>query len=155
MKTKDRPLLMTGTIVDHNGESLEIGEYRNGVYQMHATEPDGKGNSSPVCELTYEDIANDEIEHEPDKRIIVTGRKTECEVWINVWDSRSLQYSCDIHTDWIQVKDEHEAKRCAEIDVENILSDLSEYPYDGFELTEEEIEDLKSDIELYYLVYRQ
>lgn len=106
----------------------------------------------PVAELTKSDLLNDEIEHLPDIRVTVKRYPTNLEVFINLWDTINLKYSKHIN---IEIKDGFDAAEHADIDVENILSDLTEPLYAGFELTDEEIEFLKSELTFYYNAYRR
>ncbi len=158
MKIKNKSLLPAGTIINHNGELLEIGEYSShrGVYQMYSTEEeDNKPVFKPVRELTTSDLLNNEIEHLPDIRVTVKNYPTNCSVFINLWQTIDLNYSKNIHTDGIRIEDKFDAEEHADIDVESILSDLTEPPYTGFELTDKEIEYLKSKLTFYYNVYRR
>lgn len=158
MKNKSKSLLPAGTIINHNGEVLEIGEYSShrGVYQMYTTEKDDNMPVyRPVTELTKSDLLNDEIEHLPDIRVTVKRYPTNLEIFINLWDTINLKYSKHINTDNVEIKDDFDAAEHADIDVENILSDLTEPLYAGFELTDEEIEFLKSELTFYYNAYRR
>lgn len=158
MKIKSKSLLPAGTIINHNGELLEIGEYSNhrGVYQMYTTE---KENNMPVYrpvkELTKSDLLNDEIEYLPDIRVAIKRYSTNLEIFINLWDTIDFTYNKHINTDGIEIEDDFDAAEHADINVENILSDLTEPLYAGFELTNEEIEFLKSELTFYYNVYRR
>lgn len=158
MKIKNKSLLPAGTIINHGGELLEIGEYSShrGVYQMYST--NGENNKSvfkPVRELTKSDLFNDEIEYLPGIRVTVKNYPTNSFVFINLWHTIDLIYSKHISTGGIKIEDKFDAEEHAEADVERILSDLTEPPYAGFELTDEEIEFLKSELTFYYNVYRR
>lgn len=158
MKIKSKSLLPAGTIINHNGELLEIGEYSNhrGVYQMYTTEKeDNMPVYRPVKELTKSDLLNDEIEHLPDLRITLKTYPTNFEIFINLWDNIDFTYSKHINTDNIKIEDDVDAAEHANIDIENILSDLTEPLYAGFELTDEEVKFLKSELTFYYNVYRR
>ena len=109
----------------------------------------------PICELTKFDLFNDEIEHLPNIRVTVKNYPTNCSVFINLWQTIELTYSKNIHTDGIKIEDKFDAEEHADADVENILSDLTEPEYTGFELTDEEVEFLKSELTFYYNVYRR
>lgn len=156
MKIKSKSLLPAGTIINHNGELLEIGEYLNhrGVYQMYSTDEEAnKPVYKVIKELTKSDLLNDEIEYLPNIRVTVKKYPTSLEVFINLWDTINLKYSKHINTDNIKIEDDFDAADHANIDIENILSDLTEPLYAGFELTDEEIEFLKSELTFYYNVY--
>lgn len=158
MKIKSKSLLPAGTIINHNGELLEIGEYSNhrGVYQMYTTEKeDNMPVYRPIKELTKSDLLNDEVEHLPDLRVEIKAYPTKFEIFINLWDTIDFTYSKHINTDNIKIEDDFDAAGYADIDVEGILSDLAEPLYAGFELTDEEIEFLKSELTFYYSVYRR
>lgn len=158
MKIKSKLLLPAGTIINHNGELLEIGEYSNhrGAYSCYSTEEGANiPVYKPICELTKNDIKGDEIEHLPDIRVTVKNHPTSCSVFINLWQTIDLKYNKNIHTDGIKIEDKLDAEEYAEADVENILSDLIESLYVGFVLTDEEIEFLKSKLTFYYNVYRR
>ena len=158
MKIKSKSLLPAGTIINHNGELLEIGEYSShrGVYQMYTTEKeDNMPVYKPIKELTKSDLLNDEIEHLPDLRVAIKTYPTKIEIFINLWDTIDFTYNKHINTDNIEIEDGFNAAEHADIDVENILSDLTEPLYAGFELTDEEIEFLKSELTFYYNVYRR
>lgn len=158
MKIKSKSLLPAGTIINHNGELLEIGEYlaHRGVYQMYTTEKeDNMPVYRPVKELTKSDLLNDEIEHLPDLRVTIKTYPTNFEIFINLWDTIDFTYNKHINTDGIEIEDNFGAAEHAAIDVENILSDLTEPLYAGFELTDEEIEFLKSELTFYYNVCRR
>lgn len=158
MKIKNKDLLPAGTIINHGGELLEIGEYSSHrrVYQMYSTEEGANiPVYKPICELTKNDIKGDEIEYLPDIRVTVKNYPTNCEVFINLWWTIELKYSKHISTDGIKIEDKFDAEEHAEADVERILSNLTEPPYTGFALTDEEIECLKSELTFYYNVYRR
>lgn len=158
MKIKSKSLLPAGTIINHNGELLEIGEYLNhrGVYQMYSTDEEAnKPVYKVIKELTKSDLLNDEIEYLPNIRVTVKRYPTNLEVFINLWDTINLKYSKYINTDNLKIKDDFDAAEHANIDVENIVSDLTEPLYAGFKLTDEEIEFLKSELTFYYNVYRR
>ncbi len=158
MKIKSKSLLPAGTIINHNGELLEIGEYSShrGIYQMYLTdEEDNKPVFKPVRELTKSDLLNNEIEYLPNIRVTVKNYPTNCSVFINLWQTIDLKYSKNIHTDGIKIEDKFDAEEHADTDLESILLDLTEPPYTGFELTDKEIEYLKSELTFYYNVYRR
>lgn len=158
MKIKSKSLLPAGTIINHNGELLEIGEYlaHRGVYQMYSTDEEvNKSIYKPIKELTKSDLLNDEIEYLPYIRVSVKKYPTNCGIFINLWDTINLKYSKHINTDNRKIEDNFDASEYADIDIENILSDLTEPLYAGFELTDEEIEFLKSELTFYYNVYRR
>ena len=95
MKIKSKALLPAGTIINHNGELLEIGEYSNhrGVYQMYTTEKeDNMPVYRPVKELTKSDLLNDEVEHLPDLRVAIKTYPTNFEIFINLWDTIDFTY---------------------------------------------------------------
>lgn len=147
MKVKNKKILPAGTIVIHNGELLEIGEYSShrGVYQVYSTNKKNMAN----CELTKFDLLDDEIEHIPDIRVSVKMHSVNCEIFIDLW--QDIRYSRNIQTDGIYIEDQNDAEDFANADVEEILDDIkSEYP-----LTDEEIEFLKSELTFYYNVYRR
>lgn len=150
MKVIENKTLPAGTIINHNGALYEIGAYlkHNGQYEVYDVE-DNKEYA-----LTKNDIKGDYIEEEVKNRIDVKMYPTNCSVFIELWNSRDLRFRKVINTDGVEIEDKWDAASYADWDVEYILSDLLEKPYTGFELTDEEIEYLKSELEFYYNVYR-